>query len=53
MIKTPEQYDLLKELIEDNKNDSFLTEELVRFVERLLWEYSDKALNNRVWTEGR
>ncbi len=48
MIKTPEQYDLLKELIEDNKNDSFLTEELVRFVERLLWEYSDKALNNRV-----
>ena len=46
MIKTPEEYDLLKELIEDNKNDSFLTEEVVRFVETLLWEYSEKALNN-------
>ena len=53
MIKTQEQYDLLKELIEDNNNptlapqgEGFLTEELVHFVEGLIESYEEKAINN-------
>ena len=55
---TTEQYEALKELLEDNKNqrsapegESFLTYEVVHFVKGLIESYEEKALNNMVGEE--
>ena len=50
---TTEQYETLKELIEDNKNqrlapegECFLTYEIVHFIKGLIESYEENALNN-------
>ena len=43
---TTEHYETLKELIELNQTEDFLTEEVVHFVKGLIESYEENALNN-------
>jgi len=48
---TTEHYETLKELIELNQTEDFLTEEIVHFVEGIIESHEEKAINNMVGEE--